>query len=1004
MSEFLGEARVVIRPDTTRFRAELVAQLAAATRGVSVPVTVTGISGGSAAASGFARLSQVQNEITKGAQQTAGALGEMDKNLGRTTKQLGQFRSGAVASLAALTGLRGAVLAASGPFLLAAVGATAFLKSLEEFAQFEQELNVFAATVEATGAEMEKVSALAKELGADLTLPSVSASDAAAAMTELARAGLSVEDAMAGARGVLELSTAAGISTGEAAQFAANELNAFSLAGDQAVRVADVLANAANAAQGNIQDFGLAFKQSAAVANQVGLSLEATAAQLAIMARAGLQGSDAGTSLRVALLRLINPTKAAQAVINELGIDLRDVNGNIRPDVFVQFAEATRQMAPALRDANAAIVFGADGIRTLAVSAQAGREGLVDATLSIGEQGTAAELAEARTAGFGGQLEALKSTASTTAVSLGEVSTVLAGPLVVGLTGAANLLNQVLVPFAELVRLTKQKLGLGTFDPATESAAELLERMREVQDNFRELNKVGVGLAPVQNSIKNTIRALESQRAVLKALGVDVSGITALIVQLQKELEATGGSAVSGLSSAEKALRDLKALFEVSPNPGLRKAIEELQAQIALAAQEGGRFTERFDQGLRNAAGGADALGAAIKRLKGEFESANDALLKAQNQGASPQAQIAILQGQEQTQFDKIALLKQGGVTKGEPQQIRAAREEIERIQGEIESLQAGIVSDQKAAATSAENAAKEAQAARDKQFEAIAEMFGGRQGNIENAIERAGIEGNVQAVIRLNKALIASLQKERAALLERLRTLKVSNEVRKRILAAIDAAIQEAQNDILRAQQNTQDNLQKLLQPIDLRIRIAQAQDNEAREIALRRKKVEIISKELARLKNAGKKNTREWLELKAQMAEENAAIRDLENQQKTDGKSARQEAAEFLFSQLQAQQGFAANLMGNLITGSTAGLVGVPSPPPASGGPGRGIQTAAVVQEGKAGGGPTSGQASTTNDLLVRILQQLKTLNGQTATPEATHQRRVGIADMDGPGLGGR
>jgi TP901 family phage tail tape measure protein len=923
----------------------------------------------------------------------------MDKNLGRTTSRLGQFRSGAVASLASLTGLRGAVLAASGPFLLAAVATTAFLKSLQEFANFEQELNVFSATVEATGEEMEKVSALAKELGADLTLPSVSASDAAAAMTELARAGLSVEDAMAGARGVLQLSTAAGISTGEAAQFAANELNAFSLAGDQAIRVADVLANAANAAQGNIQDFGLAFKQSAAVANQVGLSLEATAAQLAIMARAGLQGSDAGTSLRVALLRLINPTKAAQAVIQQLGIDLRDVNGNIRPDVFVQFAEATRQMAPALRDANAAIVFGADGIRTLAVSAQAGREGLVDATIAIGEQGTAAELAQARTAGFGGQLEGLSSTAQTAAVNLGEVSTVVAGPLVASLTVLAAGLNRALEPFADLVRLSKEKLGLGTFDPATQSASELIEKLRQTREEMAaSSSSLRSGFtAALQTQTEDAIRALEAQRAVLKALGVDVSGITALIVQLQRELEATGGSAVSGLTTAEKALRDLKALFETSPNPGLRNAIEELQNQIFLAAQEGGRFTERFDQGLRNATGSADALAAALGRLRGEIAASSDELLRAQNQGASPQAQIAILQGQEQTQQDIIANLKANGIQAGDPSAIRAAREEIERIQGQIESLQNGIVADQKAAATAAEKAAKEAQEARDKQFEAIAEMFGGRQGNIENAIERAGIEGNVEAVIRLNKALIASLQKERAALLERLKTLKVSNDVRKKILQAINDAIEEAQQDILRAQQDTQDNLQKLFEPIDLRIRIAQAQDNEAREIALRRKKVELISKELAKLKNAGKKNTKQWLELKAQLAEENAAIRELEKQDKTDTKTARQSAAEFFFEQLQAQQGFASNLLGNLITGPTEGLVGVPSP---TTGPGPGITLAANVGQGKEGRGPTSGQASTTNDLLLRILHQLKNLNGSQSTPEAKRQYRVGQAGMDGAG----
>lgn len=1003
MSEFLAEARILVRPDTSKFRAELAAQLAVATKGVVVPVTVVPSSTG-AAATGFARLSAVQNEIRRGAEETSGAMKTLDRDVNRTTQRLGQFRSGAVASLASLTGLRGAVLAASGPFLAAAVGATAFLKSLQAFADFEQELNVFAATTEATGAQMEKVSDLARELGADLTLPAVSATDAAVAMTELSKAGLSVEEAMGGARGVLQLSTAAGISVGEAAQFAANELNAFGLAGDQAVKVADVLANAANAAQGSISDFGLAFKQSAAVANLVGFTLEDTAAQLTILARAGLQGSDAGTSLRVALLRLINPTKAAAVIIKDLGINLRDAAGNIRPDVFVQFGEAARRLTPAMRDAAFATVFGADGIRTVSIAAEAGRDALAEATIEIGETGTAAELAEARTAGFGGQLEGLQSTAATTAVSLGEISTVLAGPLVFGLTGVANLLNQVLEPFAELIRLSKQKLGLG-FDPTTQSAADLLTRLREVRAAYEGLSQTsGIGEEAIQNAIKDTIRALEAQRSTLKALGQDTTGITALITSLENELRAGAAGVVSALTPAEQAAKDLRELIKSAAADGidttaLEASLRRMEEGFAALALEG-KFAREFGDAFRDAAGGVDALTAALARLTREAAASSDALLKAQNEGASPQRQIEILRGQEQTQRDIIENLKANGIQAGDPSAIRAARQEIESIQGQIESLQAGIVADQKAAASSAEKSAKDAQEDRDDQFQAIAEMFEGRQGGIADAIARAGIAGNVEAQIRLNKALIASLQKERAALLERLRTLKVSADVRKKIMAQIDAAIEDAQQDILRAQQTQAEGLQKLLTTkIDIRIRIAQARDDVAAEIAARTAKVQIITKELVRLKNAGKKNTVAWLELKAQQAEEIAAINDLANQAKTEGQSG-QTAQQFFFEQLQAQQGFAANLLGNLIPRDmTAGLVGVPSPA-ALPQVGAGIGAAAGAAQGRARTGPTSGQVSTTNDILLRILNELKTVNKDGSAPEAAYNRKLGTSIMDGGG----
>jgi hypothetical protein len=547
------------------------------------------------------------------------------------------------------------------------------------------------------------------------------------------------------------------------------------------------------------------------------------------------------------------------------------------------------------------------------------------------------------------------------------------------------------------VRLSKEKLGIGQFDAVNKSAAELLENLEKVRADIATLGgQQGFGGLGADDAIKDAIRALENERAVLKALGIDVTGINVVIQRLQADLEATGTTGVSAATAMEQAFGKLQALIDgiklrgdIVP-PRLTDALQALQQQIANAANEGGRFTERFDRGLRNAANGADVLARAIGRLRGEFAAANDELLDAQIAGASPQAQISILQGQISTKEQEIAKLRADGIGPGDPTAIRAAKNEILRIQGEIKSLQAGIVADQKAAASAAETAAKEAQTARDKQFQALADLFGGRQEDIENQIERAGIKGNVEKQIRLTKALIEALKRERAALIERLRSLKVSNELRKKILGAITDAIEEAQQDILRFQEQQQEGIRNITENIDLRIRIAQARENESAEIALRRKKVEIISKELARLKNAHKKGTKEWLELRAQLAEENKAIRDLEGEQKKTNTSAQ----EFFFTQLQAQQGFVGNLLGNLITGPTAGLVGQPAPT-TTGAPRGQADAAAKSASGRAG--PTSGQANTTNALLDRILEQLKKLNGEQDHPEATHQRRVGHSNLD-------
>ena len=187
----------------------------------------------------------------------------------------------------------------------------AFKAAISETADFDHQLSIFQVTTGATAKQMKAVEAEAKQLGADLTLPGVTAGDAATSMTELAKAGLSVSQSLKAARGVLQLATAAQIGVGQAADYVATELNAFNLSGDQAVHIADLLAGASIAAQGSIVDFGTAFQQVSAVAHNADLTVEQTTGALTELAKAGLRGADGGTSLRTTLLRLTPTTKQA---------------------------------------------------------------------------------------------------------------------------------------------------------------------------------------------------------------------------------------------------------------------------------------------------------------------------------------------------------------------------------------------------------------------------------------------------------------------------------------------------------------------------------------------------------------------------------------------------------------------------------------------------------------------------------------------------------------------
>ena len=152
-----------------------------------------------------------------------------------------------------------------------------------------------------------------------------SATEAAGAVEELAKAGIATADILAGGlNGALDLAAAGGLDVAEAAGIAAIALKQFNLAGDQMPHVADLMAAGAGKAMGSVSDLGMALRQAGQVANMTGLTIEETTAGLSAFASAGLLGSDAGTSFKAMLQRLTPQSAEAQGKMDELGISAYD--------------------------------------------------------------------------------------------------------------------------------------------------------------------------------------------------------------------------------------------------------------------------------------------------------------------------------------------------------------------------------------------------------------------------------------------------------------------------------------------------------------------------------------------------------------------------------------------------------------------------------------------------------------------------------------------------------
>ncbi|MFL0239286.1 phage tail tape measure protein [Mycobacterium sp. SMC-17] len=280
-------------------------------------------------------------------------------------------------------------------------------QSVKAGVDMESNLNRLQGVTGASAQMMAKASEKAQQLGADTTIVGASAADAAAAMLELAKSGLNMNQAMGAAPGTLRLAAAASIDAATAAEAQGNIINAYQLKAEDANHVADALAGVANAAAGEVPDFMLGLQQAATVAHGFGISMDDTVATLGLFANAGIRGSDAGTSLKTMLTHLAAPSDQAGKAMDALGLNIRNTKGEFvgMRELFRQIGEASSRMRPDDFQENVATVFGTDAIRGAMIAGSQGIQTLDKMTAAVTKEGNAAAMAAANMQGVPGVME-----------------------------------------------------------------------------------------------------------------------------------------------------------------------------------------------------------------------------------------------------------------------------------------------------------------------------------------------------------------------------------------------------------------------------------------------------------------------------------------------------------------------------------------------------------------------------------------------------------------------
>ena len=260
--------------------------------------------------------------------------------------------------------------------------------------EFEEKMSRVKAISGATGEQFKLLTDQALKLGQETAF---SASECAEGMENLASAGFDVNETTEAMPGLLDLAASSGEDLATSSEIAASTLRGFGLEASRTGHVADVLAKNAAATNAAVKDTGDAMKYIAPNARAAGLSLEETTAAIGELANAGIKGSQAGTTLRSALVRLAKPSDPAATAMERIGFTAFNSSGKMKSlaTIMGELNEKTKNLTDEQKQNTIATIFGTEALSGMTVLMQGGKQGLTDLTNQFKNcDGAASEMAK----------------------------------------------------------------------------------------------------------------------------------------------------------------------------------------------------------------------------------------------------------------------------------------------------------------------------------------------------------------------------------------------------------------------------------------------------------------------------------------------------------------------------------------------------------------------------------------------------------------------------------
>ena len=556
-------------------------------------------------------MQRASESVSESAEKIAKSAEEADKSteeFGKNTDTSGMrksFREAEREVGSSCTGIDAAVSKATQIIagFVSAAAITAAAKQATQYvievgSAFEASMSEVQAISGATSAELEKMSAKAKQLGSTSRF---SATEVSQAFKYMSLAGWDVSQSISAVDGVLQLAAASGMDLAAASDMVTDYLSAFGMEADQATYMADMLAYAQAHSNTTAEMLGEAYKNCAANLNASGQDIETTTALLEGMANQGKKGSEAGTQLAAIMRDLTAKMDEGAIQIGETSVAVMDAQGNFRDltDIITDVDAATEGMGDAQKAAALASTFTSDSITGLNLILNEGIDKIAGYEEELrNSSGAASDMADTMQNNLQGKITAAGSALEGLGIAAYNYISGPAGKVVDTATSMFKGMTDLISPARTEMEqyIDDINAALDTVDASLETAEKTMNVAAVDTSKLESYKKTLLDLNTVEN--KN-----EYQKYQLKRI---VDELSDTIPELAAAYDEETGSISLTNQEIEKLLDNQKAqVMQASAQEALEKVYQaQFDATLALTQAQDGlteaqkRWNERVDEAL----------------------------------------------------------------------------------------------------------------------------------------------------------------------------------------------------------------------------------------------------------------------------------------------------------------------------------------------------------------------------------------------------------------------